>query len=1107
MERSNYYYFPILFLFLLMAMFSHVSYAQANLSFQYKNFFNVSLDISANDFPLLLAGNATTFNYSNFEENGTEIRIYNFTENFGQSSKPLYIPHWNTSGTSFIWTEFPSLQPGYIYHKNLTPIPAISSITSMHFLEWETGEITINNSVNPANNQCVTCIAGNGWISFGNGEKYNYSNEVVFSGNRSIKFTDVSNSRIANSTNYTAPATLEAWIYDNSVDLNGVAILNIHNPGDGGNNNGYIGIFAEGGGALQTNYSYYCGGFFPTQFKRSTGWHRFIIKASGGLGTDKINYYYSNLTHPYEMFIANCTQAVITIKPTIDARNINGVYFDDIILRSYTFNDPDITMFTEESIDADPPTVSYVSPTPQNGATTSNTTLNVNVTVVDSFSNIDTCILEFNGTNATMTKFGTGLSVACSISQAVIDGNISFKVFANDTNGNIGNTITNTIIVDTTVPLIQIKDPSPSNGNTSIDGNLTFNATATNGNGIDVCTLEINGINYTMTKIGTGIVVDCTRNLVLSQGVHYWKIFANDTLSNIGNSTQRYVLVTGTPASTGNYTLVCFEDTFVTQTKTVSGQSGIACPSYPGANMNYNASFNYEGLNFTQLYFVQSTPSALDMRGYYKFYPAGIQNRVIQAVNFTWLASFSGCGSPTNRSIYFMTQNYNTSTITYNNMPSLASSVIIKNDGFMPIFPTNNKALYDIVNLGTENDTGVSRLMASLYGSDTTAFQTDGFMRNINGTLSTLICGGVGTRHCVYSVESATSNQPKLYFTLVDFLTKEIHRNATVATSNMFFDFETGGNNINTADFLFRHDNNTLNSFVGNVTTFSADFKDPQTDNPNLNTLENIDCSLATYNLGSSNIPVEANNIYCFNLTSLHNGNEFWGGIKVKLYSTTNFFGLYNGGKFDFFYSLQSPSLFSFSNIQLTPDPPQVGSSLFVFYSTSLPLTSNIRYRTVINSTNITNWINIINETGFTRNHVITVPASGIKSGTFQFQLFGSDQNATEYESEIFNRTVGARNIFTIPNATVPGIIEDLSETGFCGSFSDCSYLFGFILLAICGLFAVYFGGMEFALGIIVTGIIVFSIIGLLPVFLMIPLLVIAVIIIVSLVLKVVQGG
>ncbi len=85
--------------------------------------------------------------------------------------------------------------------------------------------------------------------------------------------------------------------------------------------------------------------------------------------------------------------------------------------------------------------ITYVNPTPDDDTRRTSNSETINVTVTsDSGVSVDTCILEWNGVNETMTMRGTGSSVTCDATKATTDGTTyTFKVYANDSVNNMAN--------------------------------------------------------------------------------------------------------------------------------------------------------------------------------------------------------------------------------------------------------------------------------------------------------------------------------------------------------------------------------------------------------------------------------------------------------------------------------------------------------------------------------------------------------------------------------------------------------------------------------------------------------------------------------------------
>ncbi|MBD3209171.1 right-handed parallel beta-helix repeat-containing protein [Candidatus Woesearchaeota archaeon] len=99
-----------------------------------------------------------------------------------------------------------------------------------------------------------------------------------------------------------------------------------------------------------------------------------------------------------------------------------------------------VTGFSNYSVGESAPTVTYQPPTPAANDRTINNNQTVNVTVTTSGLNVDTCTIEWQGSNRTMTKIGTGSSVTCHYTNdTLIDGtDYTFKVYANSSGGTVG---------------------------------------------------------------------------------------------------------------------------------------------------------------------------------------------------------------------------------------------------------------------------------------------------------------------------------------------------------------------------------------------------------------------------------------------------------------------------------------------------------------------------------------------------------------------------------------------------------------------------------------------------------------------------------------------
>jgi len=95
--------------------------------------------------------------------------------------------------------------------------------------------------------------------------------------------------------------------------------------------------------------------------------------------------------------------------------------------------------------DTTPPAIEFIAPpTPADGSTVAVDYVTVTVSVEDS-SGVSTVLLNWDGTNETMNA--SGLNTWSVDKTNLLDGTYAFKVYANDTAGNMGASETRTVIV------------------------------------------------------------------------------------------------------------------------------------------------------------------------------------------------------------------------------------------------------------------------------------------------------------------------------------------------------------------------------------------------------------------------------------------------------------------------------------------------------------------------------------------------------------------------------------------------------------------------------------------------------------------------------------
>ena len=197
------------------------------------------------------------------------------------------------------------------------------------------------------------------------------------------------------------------------------------------------------------------------------------------------------------------------------------------------------------TIDAELPNVIFASPTPANNSYQNWNYVYVNVTVTDNNA-VDSCILEWNNVNESMTKVGSGANVSCYKNKTGLgDSNYSFKVYANDSVNNFASTSERVVVVDTTAPIITNENATSI---TSSSANIVWN-TDENAN---------SSVNYG-TNTGLGNIEDessfvTSHSIILSgltaNTLYYYNVTSCDAAENC-NTTGPYNFTTLTSSPGG----------------------------------------------------------------------------------------------------------------------------------------------------------------------------------------------------------------------------------------------------------------------------------------------------------------------------------------------------------------------------------------------------------------------------------------------------------------------------------------------------------------------------------------------------------------------------
>ncbi|MBD3163602.1 S8 family serine peptidase [Candidatus Woesearchaeota archaeon] len=136
------------------------------------------------------------------------------------------------------------------------------------------------------------------------------------------------------------------------------------------------------------------------------------------------------------------------------------------------------------SLDNSPPNITFSSPSPN--ITTANTSVLINASAYDSLK-IDSCILEWNYTNESMNKQGSGKTVNCYLNKSINgSGLFYYRVYANDSGNNFNSTPLRWVNITNTAPNITGYYPGNIELSIAEPGNQTFNITYEDANNDEI---------------------------------------------------------------------------------------------------------------------------------------------------------------------------------------------------------------------------------------------------------------------------------------------------------------------------------------------------------------------------------------------------------------------------------------------------------------------------------------------------------------------------------------------------------------------------------------------------------------------------------------------
>ncbi|MFC2136285.1 LamG-like jellyroll fold domain-containing protein, partial [Bacteroidota bacterium] len=145
-------------------------------------------------------------------------------------------------------------------------------------------------------------------------------------------------------------------------------------------------------------------------------------------------------------------------------------------------------LFCNASYDCEESTLGivFVDPTPENNSVQIDNTVTINVTVNSLGSNVSACLIEWQGSNQSMSLQGSGISVTCNATIATTDGTTyTYKVWANNT-VSLWNTSKERTFLENTKPSVSAAVLTSTSGNNYTTDNLTVAITSSDSDGHDI---------------------------------------------------------------------------------------------------------------------------------------------------------------------------------------------------------------------------------------------------------------------------------------------------------------------------------------------------------------------------------------------------------------------------------------------------------------------------------------------------------------------------------------------------------------------------------------------------------------------------------------------
>lgn len=238
------------------------------------------------------------------------------------------------------------------------------------------------------------------------------------------------------------------------------------------------------------------------------------------------------------------------------------------------------------------PNINFVFPTENSGIAKNKNYIEVNVTAVDSGSELDKIIIRIYNSSGYLNYTNNSATSPFYVNvSGLIDGLYFYNVTVNDTAGNTNSTETRNITLDTTYP--SFSNYWDNNATLVGSGIALFNVTVANTNG--TVFLEINGNNYTATN-STSDVYNVSVYLANGTYSYYWSSWGNGAIHNYNISTIRSYTVNNTDTI---YPLFSNLNASPESPATYSPPTAVYYFNATIDNTNGTAGFEFNGVNYT----------------------------------------------------------------------------------------------------------------------------------------------------------------------------------------------------------------------------------------------------------------------------------------------------------------------------------------------------------------------------------------------------------------------------------------------------------------------------------------------------------------------------